>query len=225
MNRVGGANAVSNPMPFTIESAGHIDGGAYDGRAVGYDRLVSSRFYNRVAWAADPDDYVAFARRAVTSAAGPLLDVAAGTATATAAVYRASDRTIVVTDRSTDMLRVAGERIAGGGQLRPGIRLVQADAFDLPFEPGAFDTVVCLGFLHLVDEPVDFVKGLQRHLRPGGRLFVSSLVAGHRFGNGYLRLLHRLNEVADPRTADELANLFDAPVLTHGAMAYLELQG
>lgn len=210
-------------MDVTIESSGLPDGGAYDGRAAAYDRLVGSRLYNRLAWGTDPLDYEAFARRAVTSASGPLLDVAAGTATATAGAYRITNRSIVLTDRSIDMLRVAAERIAGDGELRPGIRFVQADAFHLPFEPGGFDTVLCLGFLHLVDDPTDFVTGLRAQLASGGRAFVSSLVAGNRVGDRYLRLLHRLGEVAAPRTADELADLFDTPVLRHGSMAYLEL--
>jgi SAM-dependent methyltransferase len=210
-------------MDVSIESSGISDGGAYDGRAAAYDRLVGSRLYNRLAWGTDPAEYAAFARRAVTSASGPLLDVAAGTATATAILYRISNRAITITDRSTDMLRLAAERIAGSAELRPGRRFVQADAFDLPFEGGGFDTVLCLGFLHLVDDPVGFVDGLRAQARPGGRVFISSLVAGHRVGDGYLRLLHRLGEVATPRTANELADLFHAPALRHGSMAYLEL--
>jgi len=210
-------------MDVTIESSGSTDGGVYDGRAAAYDRLVASRLYNRLAWGAAPGDYTAFARRAVGSASGPLLDVAAGTATATADAYRASDRTIVVTDRSADMLRVAAERIAGDGELRRGVRFVQADAFDLPFEPGGFDTVVCLGFLHLVDNRRALVDVLLAQARVGGRVFVSSLVAGNRVGDRYLRLLHRLGEVAEPRTADELADEFGVAVLRHGSMAYLEL--
>ena len=210
-------------MNATIESSGIGDGGSYDGRAAAYDRLVGSQLYNRLAWGADPADYAAFARRAVASASGPVLDVAAGTATATAEAYRASDRTIVLTDRSTDMLRVAAQRIARDAELRPGIRFVQADAFNLPFQPGGFDTVLCLGFLHLVDDPGGFVDGLRAQAREGGRVFVSSLVAGRRIGDGYLRLLHRLGEVAAPRTADDLADLFDTRVLRHGSMAYLEL--
>ena len=210
-------------MDVIIESSGIDDGGVYDGRAAAYDRLVGSRLYNRLAWGTDPADYEAFARRAVTSASGPLLDVAAGTATATATAYRVSNRAITITDRSTDMLRLAAERIARDGELRPGVRFVQANAFDLPFAGGGFDTVLCLGFLHLLDDPVGFVGGLRAQARPGGRVFVSSLVAGNRVGDGYLRLLHRLGEVATPRTADELADLFGAPVLRHSSMAYLEL--
>lgn len=198
-------------------------GAPYDGRAAGYDALVGSRLYNRLIWRADPSDYVDFARHAVGSASGPLLDVGAGTALFTADAYRDSDRSMVLTDRSRDMLTRAAERIADGHGLRPGVRFVQADAFDLPFEPEIFDTVLCQGFLHLLDDPADLIGKLLPLLRPGGRLFASSLVLTSGFSSAYLRLLHRAGEVAAPRTADDLAEAFGVPLRRRGSMAYLEL--
>jgi len=210
-------------MTVTIESSGEFGDSVYDGRAAAYDRLIGSRWYNRLLWDASPDDYAAFAQRAVDSAPGPLLDVAAGTASATCEAYRTSDRMIVLTDSSRDMLTQAARRLAGDGQLRPGMRFVQADAFDLQFAPGGFDTVVSLGFLHLVADAVGFVDGLRAQVRPGGQVFLSSLVAATAVGTRYLRVLHRLGEVAEPRTADDLADLFDTSVRRRGSMAYLEL--
>jgi ubiquinone/menaquinone biosynthesis C-methylase UbiE len=215
----------SSPLPrgATIEGALPDAGSAYDGHAALYDRLVASRIYNHLAWSADPADYEGFARRAVTSASGPLLEVAAGTAIASAPAYRASDRPVVVTDRSRDMLTHAARRLADGGRVRPGVRFVQADAFDLPFAPGTFDTVLCLGFLHLVDDPLDLSRRLRRQLRPGGRLFFSSLVPATRVGSAYLTLLHRAGQVATPRTPNDLAQLFGTTVRRRGCMAYVEL--
>lgn len=149
--------------------------------------------------------------------------MAAGTATATAEAYRGSTRPVVVTDRSRDMLARAARRIAIGGQVRPGVRFVQADAFGLPFAPGGFDTVVCLGFLHLADDPAAFLDRLRTQLRPGGRLFCSSLVAATPRGTRYLNLLHRAGEIAPPRTADELACITGQTWRRRGSMAYLEL--
>ena len=93
----------------------------------------------------------------------------------------------------------------------------------VPFPPGGFETVLCLGFLHLVDDIVSFVDGLRAQLRPDGRLFVSSLVAAMPVGTRYIGFLHLLGEMATPRTADELADLFGVPVRRRGSMAYLEL--
>lgn len=213
------------PAGVTIEGSGPSQGEAYDGRAAAYDRLVASRLYNRLAWGTDPKDYERFAQAAVASASGSLLEVAAGTAVASAGAYRASDRGVVLTDRSRDMLARAAQRLATAGRVRPGVRFVQADAFDLPFEPGSFDTVLCLGFLHLVDDPVDLVDQLHRQLRPGGRLFCSSLVMATRVGSGYLSFLHRAGEVAAPRTADGLADLLGVAVRRSGSMAYFEIAG
>lgn len=211
------------PAGLAIEAQPGLDPGArYDGRAAGYDWLIGRELYNRLAWSTSPREYAAFAERAVDSAAGPLLDVAAGTALATAAAYADSSRPVVVTDRSRDMLARAARRIAVDGHVRPGIRFVQADAFDLPFQPGGFATVVCLGFLHLVDDPAVFLDRLRTQLRPGGRLFCSSLVAATPRGTRYLNLLHRAGEVAAPRTADELARLTGHGWQRRGSMAYLE---
>lgn len=206
-----------------IESAWDAPESVYDRGAATYDAMVSSRLYNRLAWGTEPADYAAFAHEAVDSGEGPLLDVAAGTATATSGAYLASARPVVLTDRSTGMLELAARRLTVDGRPRPDTRFVQADAFALPFPPGGFETVVCLGFLHLVDDIVAFVDGLRAQLRPGGRLFVSSLVAATPFGTRYIRFLHRLGEMATPRTADELADLFGVPVRRRGSMGYLTL--
>lgn len=208
-----------------IESAWDAPESVYDRRAATYDAMVSSRLYNRLAWGTDPADYAAFAREAVESGTGPLLDVAAGTATATADAYLAGSRPVVITDRSRGMLALAAQRLTIDGRPRAHTRFVQADAFALPFPPGGFETVVCLGFLHLVDDPVPFVDGLRAQLRPGGRLFASSLVAATTVGTRYLRFLHRAGEMATPRTADQLADLFGVPVRRRASMAYLVIPG
>ncbi len=206
-----------------IEATGASPDDMYERHSVGYDTLVGSRLYNRVVWGADTRDYAAFARHAVASAPGPLLEVAAGSCLFTADAYLGSDRTIVLTDRSSGMLREAARRLTLDGVLRPGTRHVQADAFDLPFEAGEFDTALCLGFLHLVERPGDLIDRLQRLLAPGGRVFLTSLVADTPFGSRYLRFLHSRGVVAEPRTADELADLTGVSVRRRGAMAYLEV--
>ncbi|MFT3835189.1 MAG: class I SAM-dependent methyltransferase [Micropruina sp.] len=206
-----------------IESAWDAPETVYDRGAATYDAMVGSRLYNRLAWGTDPADYAAFAGEAVASADGPLLEVAAGTCAASAEAYLASPRPLVITDRSRGMLALAAQRLTVAGRPRSGTRLVQADAFALPFPPGGFDTVLCLGFLHLVEDVAPFVDGLRAQLRPGGRLFASSLVAATPVGTRYLGVLHRLGELARPRTADELADLFGVPVRRRGSMAYLTL--
>jgi ubiquinone/menaquinone biosynthesis C-methylase UbiE len=223
---MGSVRAVVRPASSAHSIVSHCaDAGAtYDGRAATYDRLIGSRLYNRAAWSTDVRDYARFASAAVASGDGRLLDVAAGTAVATAAAYRASARPVVLLDRSRDMLSVAGQRLSVDGTLPPTITLVQADAFALPFAPGSFETVLSLGFLHLVEDVAGFVAALRAQLAPGGRLFCTSLVAQTRRGRAYLQLLHRAGEVAAPRSAAMLsAALGGAPLRVRGCMAYVEL--
>jgi SAM-dependent methyltransferase len=53
---------------------------------------------------------------------------------------------------------------------RRNVHLVQADLFDLPFEPGAFDRVLCYGVLQHTPDPRAAFLALVEQLRPGGVL-------------------------------------------------------
>lgn len=89
---------------WRIESYVASAGAPYDRRAAVYDHLVRSRLYNRVAWATTPDNYTRFAAEAFASAPGPLLEVAAGSAAATAFLHARSQRPAVLVDLSRAML-------------------------------------------------------------------------------------------------------------------------
>ncbi len=198
-------------------------GAPYDRKAALYDRLVRTRLYNRLLWAADPGDYEAFARRALADGDGPLLDVAAGTAAATAPLYAAAAREVVLVDRSRVMLERASERIAA---LAPSeaprrLRLVQADALALALPPHGFGTVLCMSLFHIVENPGALLDSLLAQVRPGGRVYLTSLVAERAVGRRYLSLLHRAGEVAPPRTAAELSSALGGVDLdVRGCMAY-----
>ena len=201
-------------------------GAPYDGRAALYDRLISSRLYNRLAWSTSPADYEEFAATAVAESSGPLLEVAAGTAAATAAIHAASTRPTVLVDLSRDMLERAEARIAEEGSgATDGVRFVRADLLDLPFEPGGFDTVLALGAAHLFADLAPLREALLAQLAPGGRLHIAGLVAETRRGRAYLRLLERAGEVAPARTADELqAEMRPVQFRLEGCMAYAVLE-
>lgn len=175
------------------------EGAPYDRKAAVYDRVVSARAYNRVAWGASPAAYAEFASEALVSDTGPLLDVGCGSAVFTAEVYRSAERPVVMVDRSLGMLARAGERLRGAPAT-----LVQADLHDLPFAPGSFATVGCFGTLHVLTDPWSALAALWRQLTPGGRLFASMLVSDRAVGGAYLRALHRAGEVGLPRTLTEL---------------------
>jgi demethylmenaquinone methyltransferase/2-methoxy-6-polyprenyl-1,4-benzoquinol methylase len=94
-----------------------------------------------------------------------VLDLAAGTATSSAALAR-SGAHVVGCDFSLGMLRV-GSR-AG----HPGVELVAGDALRLPFADASFDAVtISFGLRNTSD--VDLaLRELRRVTRPGGRLVV-----------------------------------------------------
>jgi SAM-dependent methyltransferase len=214
---------------WRIETLTDGAGAPYDRRAAAFDRLVRSRAYNRAAWSTSPAAYEQFAQDAFGSRTGPLVDVAAGSAAATAPLHARGDRPTVLVDLSRAMLERAARRIAEEagtpGELPGHVRLLQADVRAL--EPSArYETVLGLGLLHLFDDVAGLVEDMRALLTPGGTCRLAGLVAETRRGARYLQALHRAGEVATPRTAADLARLLpDAKLRTDGCMAFVEVDG
>ena len=212
---------------WRIESALDDAGAAYDRRAAMYDHLVRSRIYNRVAWSSTPADYERFAASAFASSAGPLLEVAAGSAAATAGLHATSRRPTTLVDLSQAMLERAATRIeaCAGDGFPAHVRLLQADLFALPASAQGFTTILGLGLTHLFDDVPDLVAVLRERLAPGGQLFLAGLVAETRRGRCYLEILRRAGEVAPPKTAGELHAALQRPASFErtGCMAYATL--
>lgn len=188
-------------------------GQRYDRRAAAYDRVVGSGLYNRLLWGSSPRAYAAFATRAVRAGTGPLLDAGCGSLVFTAAAYARTDRPLVLVDRSLGMLAAARDRLAATGGYRPDrVVLLQADLLHLPFRAAAFGTVLCMGMLHLFDDPAPVAAELARVAGPDGAVFMTSLLAERAVGRRYLSLLHRAGEVAAPRTQAALLAALAAPL-------------
>jgi SAM-dependent methyltransferase len=200
----------------------------YARRARAYDAMLGSGLYNRVFWGTSPEDYAGFAARAIASGDGPLLEVAVGTARATALLHVAGRRRTTLVDLSEPMLELAAASIrrAAGGAIPDRITLECRDM--LAPEPGLrHQTILGLGLLHLVPDVRAVVAGLGEQLRDGGSLHLASLVRGSVRSNAYLKLLKRHGDIAEIRTADELreeardAGVGTVSVARRGAMAYL----
>ncbi len=181
-------------------------GAPYDTRAAAYDRIVGSALYNRLLWGVSVEQYHRFVRTALASGDGPVLDAGCGSAVFTAEAYRDADRPLLLVDRSRGMLDAARRRLAetAGGALPDHVTLLQGDVDTLPLRPQCIETILSMGMLHLFEDATGHVARLLERLAPGGTLFATSLVAERIVGRQYLRLLHAADEVAVPRSFDEL---------------------
>lgn len=208
------------------------DAGYYDRWAKAYDAMVGSALYNKIFWGTNPRQYAQFAARAIGSGRGPLLEVAVGSAQATALLHVASMRQTTLVDRSEAMLELAGQSIAraSGGTLPVRISLECRDML-APTGNNRYETILGLGLLHLVPEVTAVVAALGKQLAPNGTMYLGSLAKGSRRSNAYLGLLKNHGDIAAARTATELfdqarsAELGPVRLTRRGAMAYLEIGG
>ena len=118
-----------------------------------------------------------------------VLELACGTGTFSEAVAPlVSDLT--ATDMSEPMLRRAGAKLAGHGN----VRFLQQDAYRTTFDDEAFDVVFMANLLHIVHEPDLILRECARVVRAGGKVVVVDLTSqgtpiltGIRLGWRYLR--------------------------------------
>jgi len=160
---------------------------SYDDVAVSYERVHAPRF-------AEPAR--ALVQLAGVNAGGRVLDVGTGTGVVAEAAARAG-ATVIGVDSSLGMLALA--RVA-----RPGLRLVAAQAIDLPFGPGVFDVVLAGFVLAHFTRPETALHDLLRVAAPGGTLAVSTWADGRdAFTEAWLELVHGVvpKELLEPSLA------------------------
>jgi demethylmenaquinone methyltransferase/2-methoxy-6-polyprenyl-1,4-benzoquinol methylase len=110
------------------------------------------------------------ARQTVAIPEGPALDLATGTADLALELrHLHPSRVIVGADFSEGMLRVARDKLARVESGRR-IRLVAADALQLPFEDGAFACVTSAFLLRNLAHLAQGLREMKRVTRPGGRV-------------------------------------------------------
>ena len=135
-------------------------------------------FWDRVAWVYDvfANGINRRANRAMCAAVaahiGPedeVLECACGTGLLTG-VIAARCRALTATDFSAAMLRRAKKKCAKFGN----VQFAQADILHLDYPDESFDAVVAANVIHLLDEPLQALRELDRVCRPGRRDFFAS---------------------------------------------------
>jgi ubiquinone/menaquinone biosynthesis C-methylase UbiE len=160
---------------------------SYDNKAKLYEKIVGSKLYNRIVWGTSPEDYRQFAHSALSGSDGTLIDIGCGGLVHTASLYRSTNRISILTDSSIAMLKIARTRLSNNHmQIPSNIRLLQADAFALPFGDNNFDTVCSFGMIHLFDKKQEFVDEALRVLKTGGDFYFSSMTTEKKFGSWYM---------------------------------------
>lgn len=111
-------------------------------------------------------------RRAVSGArGGPILDLPVGTGYFAVEAAHRHEGILVGVDIAEGMARETAARGVAN------LVAVQADAHHLPFPDGAFRAVLCTNGLQVMPGLVPSIRELARVLAPGGRFYVSLVIA------------------------------------------------
>lgn len=131
-----------------------------------------------------------------------IVDLATGSADIPRAILKwADERGIHMHITALDRHPVTA-KIAAEGPADPRLQIIQADVFDLPFEPRSFDYALCAMFLHHLDEEriVEVLRTMDKLARRG---IIAADLLRHRRAYLWIRLL----------------TLFAAPMVRHDACA------
>lgn len=133
-------------------------------------------FWDHVAWVYDIFANVINrkANRALCAAVATLitpsdevLECACGTGLLTG-IIAPRCKSLVATDFSAKMLKRAEKKYAHCRN----VRFAKADIMHLAYPDGRFDAVVAANVIHLLDEPYQALRELDRVCKPGGRLII-----------------------------------------------------
>lgn len=147
----------------------------------------------------------------------PLLDVPCGAAGSMVHGWQVGrEAPVLGVDLSERMIERGRQRLR---RLRPAfeVQLEVADALALPFGDGSFGAALSVNGLHCMPDPAAFASELARVVRPGGSLWLTTLVdagsPGSRAANGLLRRGGVLP--APPPSPDRLRSLLQEAGWSH----------
>ncbi len=193
-----------------FSSLHNIQGSAYDSKARLYEKLVSLKTYNKIIWGTLPKNYIDFAEKAILNAKGKSIDIGCGGLIQTASIYANTEQDFILLDHSIEMLKTARQRLINlCGKLPDNIKLLQADAFQLPFESGFFDSLVSFGMIHCFENKSAFINETLRVLKSDGSFHFTTMTSDRLTGKLYMNLLRKQKEFGEPLSSKQILNLFE----------------
>jgi len=188
----------------------NINDSSYDNKARFYEKLVSSKTYNQIIWGTLPSDYTDFAQKAILNSNGTSLDIGCGGLIQTASIYAASKQNCILLDHSIEMLKIANNRlITLCHKIPENICLLQANAFQLPFDNDSFDNVVSFGMIHCFENKAEFITEALRVLKPAGTFYFTTMTSDRLLSKYYMNLLRKQKEFGEPINSEQILNLFE----------------
>ena len=121
-----------------------------------------------------------FAGRVAKVAHGQVLDMGTGPGWVPVELARKRpDLRIVGVDKSHAMLKLARRNAEGQG-VADRVTFIHADAREVPFEDGHFDTVISSSFLHQIADPTPVLREIARVSGEDGTVYLEDLVRPSR---------------------------------------------
>lgn len=136
---------------------------------------IDSRRYDQGMWLLEHASLRRLRHALLAEAHGTVLEIGAGTG-ANLPLYGATARVTAIELRP-ERLAAAARKAHGAGR-HADVVVAAADAHDLPFPAGAFETAVATLVFCSLNRPIDVLAELRRVLRPGGRLLLLEHVRG-----------------------------------------------
>ena len=133
-------------------------------------------FWDNVAWVYDifaniinrkANKALCAAVEGLISPSDDVLECACGTGLLTG-VIAPRCKSLIATDFSAKMLKRAEKKYGKYGNAR----FAQANILRLPYPDGQFDTVVAANVIHLLDEPYQALRELERVCKPAGKIII-----------------------------------------------------
>lgn len=172
-----------------------------------YDKVACHPIYNRLMWGYSPRKFKEILLEALSQNHGPVLDAGCGSLAFTYKTYRQFyERPVVFFDQSLKLLRKTEKRLRKANRSE-NFTIIQANAFDLPFKPESFSTIISMNLLHVLSDLTLFLSSLKHIAQPGCNFLFTTLIRNHRFGDSMIEKWDQAGELYS-RSIEDLKEAF-----------------